>query len=335
VGGYYFAKTVADSELISFRKAQRRLLKRGGIGYEELFEDYMEILEDMIGDAIEVATQVAPIDELELVGGGTSFKFVVDTIRDAANLTALRDLGPTEVVALGTVATIIAVREKGLYPPTVLHRLPPASMNLTCGHRNAVYCVRNGKCFDYVQVLNLESVCTDFSIVADPATIPEGTNPVLASFTFTTPVTLESPNRNYTMKFVFEKPDATITKLVVCISEDECEEEQFELANEYDEASDRAFYFMSNYLDAQVVKELRTIVTGLLDEPLAVREASGEDEEDSPFTEEMRDYLTELSELRENGTFKDASGPELHDMLQRLSAIAKELGMRPEHVVRH
>jgi hypothetical protein len=327
VGGYHLAKAIAKKNSISFKKAQKILVRKGGLEYEELFEEQMEILEDLIHEVIDKAITVVPIDEIEVIGGSSRFKFVMETIQDVTNLTIRKDLNPTESIALGVVATILSLENRSPKVPVILRRLPPTSMNINCGDRSSVYCKKGEMCFDIVQFLNVESVCTEFSIVADPTTIPEGANPLLLTLALTKPINLISPNNNYTIKFRFDKPDAVITKMEVCISDEECEEEEFEPINEYNEESDRAFFFLSNYMNGRSLRELKRFVKTSLEMLNEVRIERENENQEPELTEEMKDYLDELKEQNESDGFKETSIPELVDIMKRLHGIAMRLGI--------
>jgi hypothetical protein len=173
----------------------------------------------------------------------------------------------------------------------------------------------------------MKSVCTEFSLIADPETIPEGTNPVLMTLALIKPVSLISPTDNYTIKFRFDKPDAVISKMEVCISDQECEEEQFEPINEYGEESDRAFFFLSNYMDGRASRELKTFVRFALERLSDVRLSRDNQDGQSPLTEEMKEYLDELIEQNEKDGFKEVPTPELFDMMKRLHGMAMALGV--------
>jgi molecular chaperone DnaK (HSP70) len=327
VGGYHFSKAIGEAGSLSLRKAQKKLIKRGGIEYEELFEDHVEVLEDLIEEVMDQARRVAPIDEVELIGGASRFKFVVETIRDATNLTIRKNLNPTESIAIGTVETALIFQQRSKHLPVILTRLPPTSMNITCGNRTSVYCTKGYRCYDNVHFLNLQSPCTEFSIIADPETIPEGTTPHLVTYGLTTPITLTSPNDNYTMKFKFEKPDASISQVEVCVSDDECEEEQFEPIGDYGEESDRAFFFLSNYLDSRASHELRKFIGMVVQKLNEARTKHGGDNQKSQLTDEMITHLNEITEQTQRDDFAETSIPELFDMLKALRGMATAIGL--------
>jgi hypothetical protein len=87
-----------------------------GANFERLVEKELSVLEETIHTVIETAEKKAPIDELQVMRGASTFNFVVDTIKRGTNLTLRRDFNANEAVELGALLSRISIEEASSYP---------------------------------------------------------------------------------------------------------------------------------------------------------------------------------------------------------------------------
>jgi hypothetical protein len=81
VGGYHFAKSWTQAGNLSISKAQKELEKTHGEGFGDFFDYDLRILNRTIATALERATRLGAIEEEQLIGGASTYRFVAETVR--------------------------------------------------------------------------------------------------------------------------------------------------------------------------------------------------------------------------------------------------------------
>jgi hypothetical protein len=323
VGGYYFAKAIAQEKGISYSKAQKTLLRTQGEGLEDLVEKELSVLEDIIRTVIETAEQKAVIDELQVIGGASNFNFVVQTIKRATNLTIRRDFNSNEAIALGALLTGISMEEASPYLQTGIEMLPMVTLNVTCGNQSQVQQVKGDFSNKLLTFDDLTEACTEFDVVADPETLPVGVNPVIGRYAAKDNVTL-SGSGNFTVTLQIDAPHSRVRAVRWCQSS-QCQESETELRSLWENDLDGAFAFLRPYLDSIAKRDLRSEIHGLLGRinSLFARILRSNVEATFQPTEEMKQWVAEINALNETDGLESLDGRTLTDIESKLKQVAK------------
>jgi hypothetical protein len=323
VSGYHFAKAIAQAKGISYNKAQKALLRSAGENFEELVEKELLILEETIHAVIEAAEKKAPIDELQVIGGASTFNFVVETIKRTTNLTLRRDFNANEAVALGALLSGISMEEASPYVKTGIELLPVSTVNATCGDQSLPQQVKGAFSHSYVTFTNVTEVCTEFDVVADPATIPSGLNPVLGRYAAKDNMTL-SGTGNYSVTLQFDPPHSRVKAVQWCQS-GECQESEARLQPLWDGELDPAFVILRQYLETVSNRDLRREILDLLGRINSVFARILRANVEATFqpTEEMKEWVAEVNALNETDGLASLNATTLTEIQSRLNQVAK------------
>jgi hypothetical protein len=168
---------LAAADGCSLGRAQE-LLRGSSRDFSEFFAEELEILYDVVHAAID-----GEVDEVQLIGRGTRFPFVVDFIKSIVGYTdVLKDLPTTEAIVLGTAHVMQSALNQSRVKLVPVVKPPVYTSSVQCGAATKEYCRHRGKCSDHVMI---ESPCDDVRIVARPAEVPDGAGDLLARYTFT------------------------------------------------------------------------------------------------------------------------------------------------------
>jgi hypothetical protein len=323
VGGYHFAKAIAHSKTVSFSKAQKSLLRTQGDGFEDLVEKELSIFEETIHTVMSIAEQRAPIDELQVIGGASALNFVVETIKRATNLTIRRDFNANEAVALGALLAGLAVEDASPYVKSIINLLPTSTVNITCGNRSLPQQIKGGSSQSYVTFSDLPEVCTEFAVVADPQTIPEGVDPVISRYVAKENVTVAGTG-NFTVTFQFERLHSQVRGVQWCQS-GECQDSEAVLQPIWVNELNSAFDFVREYLGAVGNREIRSQIKELLGRINAQFARLNRANVEATFqpTEEMKEWVAEINAANETDGFASLNTTALEEVQARLNQVAK------------
>jgi hypothetical protein len=116
------------------------------------------------------------VDEIQILGGSSWYKFVGDTNKDAArDIPVKRDFNANEAIALGAVYSTLQNKEVSPLPETLVMRNAVADVNLFCNTSHS-YCRRGERCVGEIAERN--GKCSTVYLIA----VPEGHSPVIATF---------------------------------------------------------------------------------------------------------------------------------------------------------
>jgi hypothetical protein len=328
VGGYHFSKALAAGKNISIYKAEKLLQRNNGDGYEAFVENELDVLENIVSSAVSAAEGTGPIDEVQVIGGASTLKFVVEAIRRATNHSIRRDFNPSEAIALGAAIAGLAIRERSPYVEVRTSTLASVTINVTCGDISLPFCWKGGSCHSFVDFTELPSICENFSVDAGLNAIPDGVSPQIASFYMTSPVNL-SGSGNFSARFLMSE-DLAIQGVRWCNDEGVCANHE---AAESDSSAFRSLInstFVTKYLTARENVILRKILAERLTKLNAFRAKIERANVESPreMTEAMKDVLTQLTTMREGGLFENLNSTELHEWNGKLEAIGQKLHVK-------
>ncbi|OHT03916.1 hypothetical protein TRFO_28763 [Tritrichomonas foetus] len=327
VSGIAFANTLANKTNISHRKAMKAMIRTSGEGKEDYFIDEMHYLTEFLRDLVDVASKVRPIDEVQIIGGASTYKFVANTIKAATNHTIRRDFNANEAVAMGATAAAMIMAEESAFLPAFFMKKPSMSVNVTFGEQTKVYCTRGVNCTNFLEFDYDEEKCDFISLVADEKDIAKGSNPVLTKLKINQTI----PN-NCTVRFYLQEPDSIIQEAQYCDkTEGTCL--PLELVS-YDDETDTglAYIFMKNFmLSAQkrgTLDEIEKLLNKLSN--YITKLDNSRVEATYPATDEMKETVQKYQTMKEEGKLATMSVVETNEAYQVLKTVASDLHLKIE-----
>jgi molecular chaperone DnaK (HSP70) len=292
-----------------------------GRTFDEILDPFSELLERLITSAL---VQSGPVDEVQVIGGASSYRFVVDTIEQVTNQTIRRDFNANEAIALGAVAATITDEGVSPYVDCAIDQLAFISMNVTCGSQTKVYCRKGGRCEETIEFENVTDGCDGLQLIADAATIPEGCETVLASYRPTKKCSLTG---NVTVRVFMRTPEQIIDTVQWCDAGGVCEESRLELLADGVEDFERALGFLTTFLDATGTARLKTAIRGAVKRLAKVLKKIEEGRADAvgQVTEEMKEKVEKYKEILETDRFESYGNLALEEAKEELDKIAKAL----------
>jgi hypothetical protein len=326
IGGYHFAKEVAEAKGVSLRKAQKMLIRNGGEGLDDAFADQLVALESLVSAAVAAANRFSEIDEVQLIGGASSIKAVAETIRQAANHSIRRDFNANEAIAMGAAIATMTRNGESPYIESRFYGMPAVDLKFVCGNVTVPYCVKNAQCRKIIDLQGLKEICTEFSIVANPRTLPEGIDEDIAVYGFARPINLTSTG-NWTASFLLSPPDAVVNEAHWCNSDDKCERIETRALSASKLDMPTAFYFISNYTSAVSNKHQRTAIVELVEKLNVVKAKMDRSNVEAPYpmTDEMKETVANISAVIEKDGLNPLDHKSLVEIKTKLQAIATQL----------
>jgi hypothetical protein len=321
VSGYHLAKALAEDEEISFGKAQKLLVKnRDSDDWDDVFDAQLELLADTIRAALAVS---GPVDEVQVIGGGSTFKFVSETIKAVAHQPVRRDLSAKEAVVLGALVTLMTRGGGSPYLPTQIYALPPISLNISCNDRTLPYLVKGRVAHSNVTFRNLPEMCNEYRLVADPRTIPAETTPTYrtyhprSNFTFV-------EDGNFTGTFIFAPPDQELRAVEWCRGH-ECYSAQAVASEDRSARLEPSSAFVEMYENARRAAKLRDEALQRLQKINAAIARFGRKNVESPFepTDEVKELIKGLNAQNEDDGFASLDATAMAEVKATLDRVAK------------
>jgi len=220
-GGYFFAKSIAAKRNMTIREAEKLLIESSGIGYENDLDDELQEIARIVDKAATLASATFPIDEIQLIGGGSNYHFIKSVVSSAANISkasVLHDFNSFDAIARGATLGLLMSTGNYKYKPIIIDKHSPFNIFLQCEDRH-VYCQHGDRCTQYIMENIFSGGCDELKIVVDERDIGEGVNPLIASYVFTN-LTLTSPNA--TAYFTMNLNQPTLQSVKWCVS-DQCQ----------------------------------------------------------------------------------------------------------------
>lgn len=217
-GGYYLAKALSQSLNISFNKATKKLSQSHNTDLLPHISDVLDEFRKTIQEAMNLSIQAAgPFDEIQVTGGASQYKFIVDVILTTANASYIqRDFNANEAFALGGVIAGLQMAEMNVYSPVYVKRLPMFDIEVECGDR-VRYCTKNEKC---EEVVITNSTCSTVKMYAPQHEVPEGTLNIVAEYEMVNISNIKEGNNIHGF-FQMTPPDALIESATFCTSPNE------------------------------------------------------------------------------------------------------------------
>jgi hypothetical protein len=325
VGGHQFAQALAQDKKISLRKAEKILRRTGGEGYEDVFLDLADIFEATIAQALSDASKVKPVDEVQLLGGGSALRFIVDSVKKVTNRTVRKDFNANEAIAMGAAAHLLIQDGGTPYVEVQFTALPPVSYNATCGNTSQVYCTRNGNCKHSLNVNNEPEICSVVGIVPDQAHLAPGVvgGPFLYEMTNQIVLTGQS---HLIGEILFEPPEAVVKEARWCIG-DRCDGSEFAFKRANPEEWEASKTFLDAYVRAHGNKAARAGIAELLAklDHWISKVDTGNVEAPYPITDEMRAIVGEVNQTASDGGLDRLDSAELAGLRAKLDEVAKGL----------
>lgn len=321
VSGIKFALSLAEKTKTSFHKAMKAIIRTGGEGKENYFLDETSALTTFVKDIVEEATKGGPIDEVQLIGGASTMRFVVDTIKIAANHTIRRDFNANEAVAMGAAISAMMMKEESAYIPSFLTKRPTMSINATCGNETLVYCTRGVNCNE---VLEFNQSCDHIDIVIDKDDILSGVDPI------TTYRVNQTIPENSRIRLFLQEPDATIRDAQYCVKEECLPLELEELDS--DGNMESMYKFFSNWMIHSSQKGKIERIHSLLDKlsQYLNKLESTRVEATYPATEEMKEQVSTYLEMDKAGLIDSLNYTEVDKAIQTLEGVANGLHLKTD-----
>jgi len=222
-GGYFFAEAVSKAKGISMKKAYKILSSPGVETYADLLNSSLTTLKNTIREAAQtmesyIENQVAQknsrvIDEIQIIGGATKYKFVYEAIKEATNCTKIfRDFDPIEGIAIGGVYSSIMIDGMSVVPPCQVHRKPFSSISVTCGQTHK-YCQKGAICRELITESGSKG-CEYIGITADPRHIPEGVDTMITEYKLLNISKLRNDEDSDYTGYIYMSPPSPIVSYV-------------------------------------------------------------------------------------------------------------------------
>jgi hypothetical protein len=317
VGGYHFAKSLARARGISLQKAHK-LLIRSQYGRDTTIFDVSD-LKGMIARSVDAAGDV---DELQLVGGASSFPFVVDAVREASGLPIRRDFNQNEAVALGALIHLLIFEGHGPYIPSAITGLCASTYRITCGSREAVYCTAGEEFAREVKFDGLDEVCRDFRIVGDPDTMPRGSSREVGLYHARENVDVEGSE--LTAAFRTSQAEIHIEGVEWCSGTDCRFFESEEIVSDKEwirNGHDKLVTHLARKRETELRVEVRDLLRRLTD--------IGTDKMDIVLTDEMKNCYIDAANEERRDAFEGSNATKLDQVKRKLEEVFKVLNPTP------
>ena len=321
IGGYFFAQAIAESLNVPVKKGQKLLLRNNGEGYEHLFWPILENLSTLVRTAMDRAQEVMPVDEVQLIGGASTFKFVVDAIRTATNHSIRRDFNSNEAIAMGTTIAAMLREESSPYIQTAVIKASPVNMNIVCGDQVKPYCVKGGKCADVIEFDDLDEVSELLAFFTNDEDIVEGGQSVQVTYGL-----LSMPNitegEKVKMRIVMRPLYTVIDHVEVCQGE-KCEMVEAQIRTPAPPEYATGFTFVTNFFASRSNKDDRVAIKELLERLNAWLEklSKANVEATYPATDEMKEIVKAANEAVSSDDFENFNSTQLIDLKQKLEKV--------------
>ena len=321
VGGYYFAKAIADSKGIPVRKGQKLLLRNNGEGYEDLFVPLLHELGSLVRTAKERAEEFGPIDEVQLIGGASTFTFVVDTIRAATNHSIRRDFNSNEAVAMGAVVSAMLHEDSSPYIPTTVVKTAPSTVNLVCGEKVKPYCQKGGRCADVIVFEDMNEVSELLAFFTEDQDLPESTDKIQVTYSLTAKPNI-TEGENVTMKVYMRNLYTVIDHVEVC-QNGSCEAVGTYIITPAPAEYNTGLAFVNNFINSRANKETRTTIKDLLERLNAHLEklSKANVEATYPATDEMKEIVKAANEAAASEDFENFDSVKLGELKEKLERV--------------
>ena len=324
-GGYFFAQAIAKAKGVSWRKGQKMLIRNNGEGFDELLGSQLDDFEALLEAAVKSATQIRPIDEVQLIGGASALTFVVDTVRRVTNHTIRRDFNANEAIAMGAVVRAMLNEDESPYIQTLVMKSPPISMRVKFGNESKEYCTKSDSCASTIEFEDIDELPSLVEVVREEDSLVEGGKVVDCAYSFVNATNITAGEK-MTVKFFMAHPSPIVDSAEICQGE-KCQHVQVQNQNQPPPGYFESVDFIKGYLGSRKNTETREAIRSLLDRLLNIKQKCEKSNVEAPyeFTEDMKTVLTELSEQNDSHRFENFNSEELKEVMQKLEKIKEKL----------
>ena len=325
IGGYFFGKAVADAKGVPVRKGQKMLLRNNGEGMEQFVQSETTALEDLVRDAVRRAELVKPIDEVQMIGGASTLKFVVEAVKRATNHTIRRDFNANEAVAMGTLIRAMLNEDESPYIQTLVIRTPPMSLSVKYGDQVMPYCKKGESCVHVVEFEGVEDVSDRIEIIRGDDSLIAGGQSLDAIYNLVNASNVTT-GENVRVRFMMQAPSPVIEEAQVCQGET-CERIGIRSGNVPPSGYVESVRFVTEYLGSRQNAENRAHVRQLLERLNSVKERFENSNVEAPYpmTDEMKEVISSLMEQKERDDFESLDAEGLESAKEKLEKVKQGL----------
>ena len=178
-GGYFFRKAIAKNFSVSMKKAEK-ILHNGSDKVLLAIADELDEMYALIKLAAINARHKGPINEVQLMGGASSYPFILNLVKAATNETNIRrEFNQPEAIAIGGVYASLQIRDQSKFVPLLIIKRPTSNSTLYCGSQMVQLCSRGVECNTRLAInhsIGMDPVAT---IITDDHSTPEGVSTTL------------------------------------------------------------------------------------------------------------------------------------------------------------
>jgi hypothetical protein len=302
--------------------AQKELIKKNGKGFKQYAQDQIDGITELLNKTIEAASKFGPFDEVQLIGGASSLKFMVKAIKNATKMNVRRDFNSIEAIAMGSVIAAMVRDEVSPYVRSEVWKRCTHTIRVKCGNVSQVFCKRGYFYPDHVTLENQTDICTNFTLVADEQDVPKGADPVFWDFGPKEDVVLGGTGPVSAKVYI---RSMQISSVEYCRGE-VCNESEMQPHVDHREVA-RAYQFVWKIMERNVARDMRERIEALLPKLTDIKRKLEEGTVEAAYvlTQEQKEIITNSSELVETRGLNNMDTTELREMAGKLKDIAKKI----------
>lgn len=219
IGGYFFAKKIAECKGVSIKKGYKLLQNLKKEEIEKCLGKEINELKDVIAkakndafNAYEVDNLTKEFDEIQLIGGASRYDFVLDAIKSVVGDAIIkRDFNANEAIAIGAVHAAAVMLGVSIYPPCQVIKRSFNNITFKCGSEH-LYCKENGIRCNYKIIEN--TTCDKVYFISDKKNIPKGVSNILSTYN----LNIKNKQENGSLKFRMIEPLPIIGSSMYCVN---------------------------------------------------------------------------------------------------------------------
>lgn len=227
IGGYWFRKALSQNLNISMKKAEKLLHSESDI--QKVVENTENITNSLFrlirgatnqANAFSNVNNAPNIQEVQIIGGASSYPFIFDLIKTATNCSNIKkELNPNEAIAIGGVYLALQSSDSSKFTPVYVYKRPPTNITLQCQNENE-YCVRGIRCTRNIYEYKSKG-CEKVLLYTDKVNTPEGLSNIISTTVLTniSNITYENGENGYG-RFEMSPSSLSIDKVEWCKSPD-------------------------------------------------------------------------------------------------------------------
>lgn len=151
-GGFLLAKVISEKKNISIHKAEKILMNSKSSTFLHLIENEIIEFRNFLNSALStVNVRIGRLDEIQLIGGASSFKFLVEIVKEAAGTKTkvLKDFNSNEVIAFGGAIALLLFSDVSPFPDIKVYPISKFNLSITCNQSHQ-FCDKGFRCKDKI-----------------------------------------------------------------------------------------------------------------------------------------------------------------------------------------